>query len=355
MALKVRINGQMQQITGPGNKPVVFINGAKKKLVKGVAFINGEKRLLWGQTGIIVDVIDYSKISSFANWSITPVWTSNNYIWVNLQNSWYKVSVSNISNPSIEQRVSWGRYTSYSNFDSTQGSVFFTVSNDSVEGIGNKSHTYRKISIGSDGAGLVSESANYQTSNSETFDTGILTQLGWYGYSTTRVGATYYYYWLLNGERKGDAGRNYTSPVKYNENSMIFAGLKDLIVTSALTPGSTSPLYSATSNINSILIDDTNIVIETQNGIEKISSGGSVVWAVESPGARLLGKILNYYVIIDSGVVKILSDTTGAVEQEYEIPEIIYGTSSFYILPTVSQTGYLAFSYNKKIYRISLA
>lgn len=350
MALKVRINGQMQQITGPGNKPVVFINGVKKKLVKGVTFINGEKRLLWGQTGIIVDVIDYAKAGILTNINITPVWASNNYVWANTGKAWYKISVSNISNPSIAQSVSWGAEASYSDPDSGSTSVFYSVSNDDVGGIGGKSHTYRKISIGADGAGAVTSSANYQTDSSASFHSVGLMSNGWFG---SMYNPPYYHYWVLNGQLGQRATEHAEYLVKFNNSLLLYlAGVNIWSVNS--TNQAESAIYAAPGRINDLLVDGDSIIVDSAAGIVK-TTAGAADWTYESDNSRLIGKILNYYVIIDSGAVKILSDTTGAVEQEYEIPEIATGNSSLRILPTVSQTGYLAFSYNQKIYRISLA
>lgn len=349
MALKVRINGQMQQITGSGNKPVVFINGVKKKLVKGVTFINGEKKLLWGQTGIIVDVIDYAQAGILTTINITPVWASNNHVWANIRDAWYKISVSNISNPSIAQSVSWGGEIAYSNIDSTQATVFFTASDEMVGSISGKSHTYRKISIGADGAGVVTSSANYQTDNSAGFYSVGLMSNGWFG--SMYINRSYY--WALNGQLGQSATDFAEYLVKFNNSLLLYlAGVNIWSVNS--TNQAESAIYAAPGRINDLLVDGDSIIVDSAAGVVK-TTAGAADWTYESDNSRLIGKILNYYVIIDSGVVKILSDTTGAVEQEYEIPEIATGNSSLYILPTVSQTGYLAFSYNKKFYRISLA
>lgn len=48
MTLKIAINGEKKSIAGRTSRPVVFINGEKKRLTKGVTFINGEKKYLWG-------------------------------------------------------------------------------------------------------------------------------------------------------------------------------------------------------------------------------------------------------------------------------------------------------------------
>ena len=92
MTLKVRINGQMQQITGPGNSPVTFINGAKKKLVKGVTFINGEKKVLWDRAQLKIDEINITFPDSISNAPV-PVWINNNSFGIYIHNWEYRAEI----------------------------------------------------------------------------------------------------------------------------------------------------------------------------------------------------------------------------------------------------------------------
>lgn len=48
MGLKVAINGEKKVIASRKTRPVVFINGQKKRLAKGLTFVNGQKKYLWG-------------------------------------------------------------------------------------------------------------------------------------------------------------------------------------------------------------------------------------------------------------------------------------------------------------------
>lgn len=58
MPLKVFKDGKFSRIATPGNPPITFVDGAKKRLVKGVTFINGEKRILWDVTSrVVIDTI----------------------------------------------------------------------------------------------------------------------------------------------------------------------------------------------------------------------------------------------------------------------------------------------------------
>ena len=48
MGLKVAINGEKKTIASRKTRPVVFIDGQKKRLAKGLTFVNGQKKYLWG-------------------------------------------------------------------------------------------------------------------------------------------------------------------------------------------------------------------------------------------------------------------------------------------------------------------
>lgn len=133
MTLKVRINGQMKQITGPGNSPVTFINGAKKKLVKGVTFINGQKKVLWDTKDLKIDIID--GVYDLFNGSAKVIWASNNkvilsavspYGWTLNISRW---NIENKSNPIVENTVALGSVVGFSSIDTTSTNmVYYAVS-----------------------------------------------------------------------------------------------------------------------------------------------------------------------------------------------------------------------------------
>lgn len=133
MTLKVRINGQMKQITGAGNSPVTFINGAKKKLVKGVTFINGQKKVLWDTKDLKIDIID--GVYDLFNGSANVIWASNNkvilsavspYGWTLNISRW---NIENKSNPIVENTVALGSVVGFSSIDTTSTNmVYYAVS-----------------------------------------------------------------------------------------------------------------------------------------------------------------------------------------------------------------------------------
>lgn len=133
MTLKVRINGQMKQITGPGNSPVTFINGTKKKLVKGVTFINGQKKVLWDTKDLKIDIIDgvYDLFNDLAK----VVWASNNKVILSTEGPYSSTlnisrwNIENKSNPIVENTVALGSVVGFSSIDTTDTNmVYYAVS-----------------------------------------------------------------------------------------------------------------------------------------------------------------------------------------------------------------------------------
>lgn len=133
MTLKVRINGQMKQITGPGNSPVTFINGTKKKLVKGVTFINGQKKVLWDTKDLKIDIID--GVYDLFNGSAKVVWASNNKVILSTEGPYGRTlnisrwNIENKSNPIVENTVALGSVVGFSSIDTTSTNmVYYAVS-----------------------------------------------------------------------------------------------------------------------------------------------------------------------------------------------------------------------------------
>lgn len=133
MTLKVRINGQMKQITGPGNSPVTFINGQKKKLVKGITFINGVKKVLWDTKDVKIDIID--GVYNLFNNTAKVVWASNNKVILSTADPYGRTlnisrwNIENKSNPIVENTVALGSVVGFSSIDTTSTNmVYYAVS-----------------------------------------------------------------------------------------------------------------------------------------------------------------------------------------------------------------------------------
>lgn len=132
MSLKVQINGTKKSLTGPGRAPVTFINGVKKRLTKGVTFINGKKEVLWDAHDLQIDYIS-GVYQAFGSASVVhPVMATNNKMVLSAENGYVgRFDISNVSNPILEGSVEMGRVCGYSLPDSTDSKqVFFAYSSN---------------------------------------------------------------------------------------------------------------------------------------------------------------------------------------------------------------------------------
>lgn len=121
MALKVKLSSGMREIDTQIHKPVVFINGVKKVLDKGITFVNGEKRYLWGKEGVPVD---YIKTDGVGTGNVYMI--GDDYMHTSYNGNVLKFDISNLDVPVVDQTVAWGTVVQYSSYQSTGGVVFGT-------------------------------------------------------------------------------------------------------------------------------------------------------------------------------------------------------------------------------------
>lgn len=133
MPLKIQLNGQMQQLTGPGRPLVVFANGQKHVSTKGITFINGVKKVLWETKDVKIDIID--GVYDLFNGSTNVIWASNNKVILSTSNPYARTlnisrwNIENKSNPIVENTVALGSVVGFSSIDTTNTNmVYYAVS-----------------------------------------------------------------------------------------------------------------------------------------------------------------------------------------------------------------------------------
>lgn len=125
----------MKKIDTNLHKPVTFINGTKYKLDKAWTFVNGEKQLIWGESGVQIDYISSTGSLGGGNiFSIGETWAN-----VSNNNTVYRLNITNLSNPTLIQNVSWGNIKCYNGIQSSTNDVF--------EAWNDSSHTGYKINL----------------------------------------------------------------------------------------------------------------------------------------------------------------------------------------------------------------
>ncbi|MBR4999119.1 MAG: hypothetical protein IKY10_04480, partial [Clostridia bacterium] len=113
MALKAYINGSMKKITR--HQMTTFVGGVKKKIPKGVTFINGEKVVLW-QIGALevntwlLSTLQYPNTTNIDT-RFYALETDENKIVYNVEKNICRANVSNVSSPSHENSVEYGGVT----------------------------------------------------------------------------------------------------------------------------------------------------------------------------------------------------------------------------------------------------
>ena len=382
MTLKVRINGQMRQITGVGNSPVTFINGAKKKLVKGVTFINGAKKVLWDMAQLKIDEINISFPDSVSGRPV-PVWINNNSVYIstngNTAAKLYQFNIENISNPYWVSSIEYGNnpvfgetvagttkiYVAYSKqfkhdaTSSTGGSAIFVTSGLGANclnfGANGGLTITDAVSIDGDPYGdadyyLYAKCGDYRivarTYTSTHRVPGIKTEQEWFLNDVKKNfdGAVSRFY-KISGTEIAYVDRYYTGTTwgTYNTDGV---GNEDV------------PWFEGTYNL---LRDGDYIIRTTADSVIKSEFENDAIWTYTADASGkcfLIGKVQNVYVVYDNGVIKMLDENTGAVQDSVvsapsftdELKNVVKG-----VLPVISNNNYLGFWLNGKLYRLTVA
>lgn len=201
MAVKIKTPDGMKQIDTTLHKPVIFVGGQKRVLDKAWVFVNGEKKMLWGESGVAIDYIT-AEVDS-GTWELAGI--GENWLWASGSSSVKMFDITNLSNPVLKSSVAWGSKWIYNGYQTVDGQYVF---------YGQNSNTLNKLLVNPlTGAASVGES--YTT----TADMSLLTKTNyWIGYknlsvSYTRPGtsgvSTFNYgtQWVFNSSVRFTTGR----------------------------------------------------------------------------------------------------------------------------------------------------
>lgn len=382
MTLKVRINGQMQQITGPGNSPVTFINGVKKKLVKGVTFINGEKKVLWDRAQLKIDEINITFPDSVSGAPV-PVWINNNSVYISTNgNTAPKLYKFNIENTSEAYWVSSIEYGNNPVFDTTADGTtkIYVAYSKQFDHFAQDGTNFPTSGLG---ANCLNFGANggLTITDAVSIDGDPYGQANYYLYAkcgeerivvrkfTSReyvpgIGTIRFdnYVWYKNDVKQSFEGKA-TRFYKLSESKIVF--LKIAVYGTYWgtysvdgTGEETNQWMQGTYNL---LRDGDYIIRTTADGIIKSEVENDAIWTYTADVTGkcfLIGKSQNVYVVYDNGVIKMLDENTGAVQDSVvsapsftdELQNVVKG-----VLPVISNNNYLGFWLNGKLYRLTVA
>lgn len=381
MALKIWKDGAMKKIDTNLHKPVIFINGDKYKLDKAYTFVNGQKQIIWGESGVQIDYISSTGVLGGGNLFCIGEDKAYAYQGYNI----YQIDISNLSSPAlITNPVLWGNVFDYNAYLSSGTDIIFQTYNNStkqcnrlkIDGNGDvsaiKSFTFGGTSV----RGFVD---NYVFSTSAlTHTVSSTSQTRTYTYGTD-------YYW--NTEKKYSTG----SWASSNNNAVTYysgrlqVDSNTVLINISANPGGayTSGLYKATYNgltkvnsnkINGMELLDNNVICSVVGDTFYIydKTSYTVLDSYTSPTpsgsvsgrvVKFLGKVDNYYYLLtmqnpqyvisnDPINLIILNDSDLSVAYEKELPRDPFnennGNPTFWFncetIPQISQTGFLGVS-----------
>lgn len=382
MTLKVRINGQMRQITGPGNSPVTFVNGAKKKLVKGVTFINGEKKVLWDRAQLKIDEINISFPDSVSGTPV-PVWINNNSVYIstngNTAAKLYQFNIENISNPYWVSSIEYGNNPVFGETvgGTTKIYVAYSKQFDHFAQDGAIHPTYgvngNCLNFSANGGLTITDAVSIDGDPYDQANYYLYAKCGEERIVVRKFTSSKYvpgigtirhdnYVWYKNDVKQSFEGKA-TRFYKISDTEIAYLDRNNsgTIWGTYNTDGvgeEDVPWFEGTYNL---LRDGDYIIRTTADGIIKSEVENDAIWTYTADATGkcfLIGKSQNVYVVYDNGVIKMLDENTGAVQDSVvsapsftdELQNVVKG-----VLPVISNNNYLGFWLNGKLYRLTVA
>lgn len=267
MALKVAINGEKKSIAGRTSRPVVFINGVKKRLTKGLTFINGQKKYLWG-TENKIEVFTMTNSIYTSTYVGTPIYIDEKRLALD---GLTILDISNISTATTVQSYGWGGFgvlSGYSESNTTYSS-----------GVSSSSGVLNEIVYNGGDTGLVRYAFTVNWS-----DTGDGARLNNGNYLIIRVdgpysGFTYRYYLYKNNTQIQDLGGvAYTLAENVGDGILAYNISKLYKITES---GVGNSVYTADTTINAVRKFNDNIYVLTKRSLTKLDSSYGFVWSCD--------------------------------------------------------------------------
>ena len=271
MALKIAINGEKKSIAGRTSRPVVFIDGVKKRITKGLTFVNGEKKYLWG-TENKIDFFVVPEILTSGSYVPPPVYIDDKRLVVggNI------IDVSNIDSPQILNSYSWGyefrrKYedgkTVYYGVQ-TSGNNF--IINEIVYNSGANTALVRMAFTFSK-----KSSAALQDLVGARLDNGVWLSIYSFLVATTPT-YTYSYGLYKDNTKVADIGNADVSLVENHGNGIW--GIQNRGLYNITESGMGSVVYSPEYNLLSVCSDGDGLLTSETRHIKKLDSQYGVVW-----------------------------------------------------------------------------
>lgn len=370
MVLKIQLNGKKQTITGVGTPPVVFIDGVKKKLPKGITFINGQKKVLWDVNSLKIDYISgiYNVLNDTAVNAIfadTKKIILSNMRGVQSYNV-YTVDIQNKSTPKLLSKVALGDVSCYSPIDSTDDTmVYYAVSGESkgqqlnvnvATGEITASNVYNNASgrWGNSTGGLIGTNMWLGASN-------YIDEVGLIAYTNNVRGDLVY---KLRSGSTSLGGASLPNYAKLSSTSYLVC-TGGLNTTKSISVVNADGLEQRVLDVyyENMLVDTDKILCAGSSGIRIMNKQYETLYDRSVGTGRrgyVLGKIRDYFYFLDAPVpAKDVSDlnvylhicnaTDGSLFETVQLDLIAkastqtYGKDLIHTIPVISKTGCLSF------------
>lgn len=184
MPLKIFKNGIIHNLTSTATPLVTFVNGVKKKLPKGVTFINGEKVVLWDANELQITYIKPRDIGLNLYNSGVGFFANKDLLLCSYRNTIYKIDVSNKANPSLIGSVQFGNVIGYSSVDSVVGESVYYAYNTSGGA------TFNQLNITNSSGNIVVSNAQ-NLGNTIGVEKGAYIGGSWLSCGVSTLGSTY--------------------------------------------------------------------------------------------------------------------------------------------------------------------
>lgn len=375
MVLKVQLDGAKKTLTSPGRAPITFINGVKKRLIKGITFVNGQKVVLWDSHNMVIDYV--SGVGDLLGYIPTAVCAGKEKIMLTGNDKIVsRINVANTSSPFIENSVANGLITSYSNIDSKSSNnvVFY----GRVPGERPNRSTFAQIQINPVNLDLA-VFATYNWTYGATVNGSVApVQMGsdWWSISTYTTAAVY-----LNNNRQYTFTQYVSNQVNQINSTMVKvdathcvgalfkSGDSPVHGIGIYTSGGVTPLVSGREYSSVLVCSDGNYLAAGPSGVGLYTPQGSAILSIDATlgyNYHVLGQIRDLYYIVQepapsntplSGVTLIILTTEGVVKERTTLNLTVQGTSAanpnpygshIGVIPHISKTGFLAFYWSAR-------
>ena len=395
MPLKVWTANGMKRLTR--HQMITFVGGVKKRIPKGITFINGEKKVLWQVGELEFNSWTFPELqypySTTVNTRFRVLEADENKVVYNVERYTNRANVTNISAPYNENSVDYGAVTyRYADTDNTKARFEANKRDSSASRVGTTTIvtttlTVNEVDVARSDLAVTSsqiEQTSVTTSYSSGGGTSVSTSDTSLNYipDLLRMGETYKEVQIVKGSGKyiiqktfvmgtgaqtvceissngysGTAKPTVWCYAKYNDR-YLYIGTQyqstsggDYIyrlVRVDMTNGSVSILLNnLTSPVTAIIVDGSYLIVSAENKLYKMGTAGSISNTYTSTNTlpTLIGKCGDYYYVTTTRTddymnIEVVDASTFTLFETKQLGIKMINTIS---MPYITQNDYLCF------------